>query len=303
MTRTIFRYLKHWGVPEPTSVRRPTLGTNNTHYVLNERYVLRQYDNLAPQQIDAEHRLLAALAALDLPFAVPAPIPAKDGRTLIDQIALFPCLPGEPGDRQHLTLAGEALAELDLALATLPATLVVHDWDGDIHPAVPDIAHLADQLDAELPGHPGVTWFRSVDPDFDDSGLPRQLVHGDWALGNLLVQDGRVTAALDFEIAGLTTRINDVVAGFTGCVDWTEPTQVDDFCRAYLHRIDLTDAERDAFPRLLRQRMFGSAVWRAGRWRRGQDPLDAVADRLSRGAEMDTWLATSPNPLDRSALR
>lgn len=300
MRDQIFRYLKHWGVPEPDSVRQLRRGTNNTLYLLDDRYVLRRYDNLDTEQIYAEHRLLSALDALDLPFAVPVPIPTPDGRTLIDDIALFPCLPGEPGERsdpEHIDLAGGALARLDLAMATLPAELAVYDWESDIHPAVPDVAELADQLDRELPGHPGVAWLRSIDPEVDETGLPRQLVHGDWALGNMLVQDGRVTAALDFEISGHTTRINDVVAGFTGCVDLTEPNQVDGFCRSYLRHIDLTDAERAAFPRLLRHRMYGSAVWRAGRWRRGQDPIEAVAERLTRGIEMDDWLATRRNPL------
>jgi Ser/Thr protein kinase RdoA (MazF antagonist) len=36
----------------------------------------------------------------------------------------------------------------------------------------------------------------SADPYVDESTLPTQIVHADWDLSNVLIDDGKVTAAL-----------------------------------------------------------------------------------------------------------
>ncbi|MBA3311463.1 MAG: hypothetical protein H0U28_15660 [Nocardioidaceae bacterium] len=54
-----------WGLPEPEAVHRPTRGTNNIVRIIQtapRRYVLRTYQNLTAQRVDAEHARLTALA-------------------------------------------------------------------------------------------------------------------------------------------------------------------------------------------------------------------------------------------------
>jgi Ser/Thr protein kinase RdoA (MazF antagonist) len=273
-------------------------GNNNTLWRVGEAYVLRRYDTFEPTRVALEHRLLAALAERELPFDVPAPLPTIAGELTVGPFALYPLLAGQMADQGQLDLVAEALGVLDLAMADLPPSLAPYEWRPEtIHPAVPDVADLADQLRRALPGHPGVSWFCSIDPKFDESALPTQIVHGDWDLSNVLIDNGIVTAALDFENAGLAARIRDVAASFYSCVTYINAQQVATFCHAYLDRVDLTDDEREAFPDELRLRAYAQCVWRSGRWRRGQNTLDSIADALSSARRLDQWLATTTNPM------
>lgn len=130
---------------------------------------------------------VAAAAAREVPEAV-APVPTVDARFVIRvdgrPVTLWPFVPGHRGDdgdpRQREQAAG-LLARLHRALAIAdlgptPARVV---------PAapVPDLAD--DELDA---------WLASF-------SRPRQLVHGDFYAANVLVQDGRIAALLDWDEA------------------------------------------------------------------------------------------------------
>ena len=303
-----------WGLPPPDAVRRAAGGTNNVVRIVDaggSSYVVRGYQNLSPERVAAEHRLLMAVAGTGLPFAVPTPIPAADGvthvRTPSGVMAVFSYLPGRPPDRTSLAeveRAGTALADLDLALAGLAPELAPVDWRcplAAIHPAVPDVDELGRQLAAALPGDPGAEWLRTTAGPADQAyallhgSLPVQIVHGDVALSNLLVDDhGVPTAMLDFEVAGLDVAVNDLVAAvFQSTRGWWTPGCADAsnaFCRGFGRRITLTPGERAAFADLLRRRALGSAVWRAGRWRLGQASLDEVRDRLAAGVQLERWL-------------
>ena len=249
-----------WGLPPPDAVRRAAGGTNNVVRIVDaggSSYVVRGYQNLSPERVAAEHRLLMAVAGTGLPFAVPTPIPAADGvthvRTPSGVMAVFSYLPGRPPDRTSLAeveRAGTALADLDLALAGLAPELAPVDWRcplAAIHPAVPDVDELGRQLAAALPGDPGAEWLRTTAGPADQAyallhgSLPVQIVHGDVALSNLLVDDhGVPTAMLDFEVAGLDVAVNDLVAAvFQSTRGWWTPGCADAsnaFCRGFGRR-------------------------------------------------------------------
>lgn len=323
----IGRLLAAWRLPEPTDVRRPQGGTNNVVLIVDagaSSYVLRIYQNLTQQRIAAEHRLLDALAGAGLPFAVPQPIPTAEGRTYVETTdgstaALFRYLPGrtaDGGSLAELERAGEALALLGLALAELPAALAPIDWRmhplDRIHPAVTDLDDLADELARAMPETDGVEWLRRhAGPTARQYAelcrtLPARIVHGDFATSNLVVDDdGRPTAILDFEIAGLDVAVNDVVTGVTqaaaGWWNGDEGQRANAFYRGFIRHLPLTPDERAAFPDLVRLRVLGSIVWRAGRWRLGQAHLDEVRLRLATGVQIGRWLdahaATLPDDL------
>jgi homoserine kinase type II len=297
-------------MPAPKDVRRPAGGTNNSVFLLDESYVLRIYDNLDAGQIAAEHRLLADLNAwhdrADLPFAVPAPLPTMDGRTTDGSAALFPYVAGRPADYNRLgeiELAGEALGVLDGVLAELSDTLPPREWNGRfdaLHPAVDDIAQLYDELDRSMPGDPGVAWFGDHAARTERAylavvpTLPAQIIHGDFALSNVLVHDGRVAAVLDFEVARTGPRVDDPVAAIGVTTRFGTPGDLDRLAalrRGYARAVTLSPAEEAAIPTLLRNRALQSAVWRAGRWRLGLAGLDEVRHRLERGVELERWLA------------
>ena len=300
--------LEAWSLPAPTAVQAPDRGTNNQVRILDaggSRYVLRWHQNATAEQIEAEHRLLAALvAARRLTFRVPEPIETADGRwtvtTARGPASLTSWIPGDhpARDRPGLELAGSALGELDLALAELPLELAPTDWStrplSRVHPLVTDVADLATALVAALPAEPSAHWFAERVAAIEAEAahcyetLPRQIVHGDFALGNLLVSRGRVTGVLDFEIAGVDLRLTEVAAALTQSTDGLPADEVAAFAHGYARHVRLTDAERAAVPTLIRYRALGSIVWRAGRWRAGHATVRGVADRLREGAHLDT---------------
>ncbi|SDT25828.1 phosphotransferase enzyme family protein [Actinopolymorpha singaporensis] len=305
--------LARWRVPAPDAVRPAGPGTNNSVHVVEaggRRYVVRGYQNQSADRVAAEHRLLTGLADVGLSFAVPRPLPTRDGATFVPTpsgpVALFGYLPGRPAGRttRDLALAGEVLAYLDLALAELPAGLAPADWRhplSEVHPAVPDLGELAAELARVLPGEQGDDpgWLHAAAERVDAmrvrwwETLPVQVVHNDFALGNLLVHDdGRPSAVLDFEFAGLDLRVADLVGAVSmATAEWQPSDRATDvLCRAYLSRLPLSTAERAAFPDLLRLRALESLVWRAGRWRQGQARLDEVRDRLAGARQLDRWL-------------
>jgi homoserine kinase type II len=295
--------LSAWDLPAPVNAHHPDRGTNNLVWLIDDTYVLRAYQNLEVSRIEAELRLLEALRGVDgLPFAVPVPIASTSGRTVVGTTqgpaVLFPMLPGRTAQRtdpREVELTGEALGHLDLALAKLPHELAPIDWRGSldtIHPAVPSVADLCTELECLLPGEDGVRRLRDQTEASDEDylrladQLPVQIIHGDLATSNVLIgSDGQVSAVLDFEVAGLDLRVMDLVAGLSMAVDWDEPERAAEqesaFRSGYQRVVEIDATEEAAIPTLLRRRLIGSTIWRAGRWRLGLSDLDEVRDRLA----------------------
>ena len=189
-----YELAEQWLLRSPTRVEPVERGTNNLSWRIEaggETYVARVYQNATPARIEAEHRLLSALDGAGLPFRVPVPIPAPDGRTVLGHAALFRYLPGAPlRAGELLEAAGRALGELARALAALPAELAPTDWRGslgEIHPAVPDVDDLVAELNRVSGDHPGVAWLAANAGPADEvyarlcATLPAQI--RPWRLG------------------------------------------------------------------------------------------------------------------------
>jgi homoserine kinase type II len=283
---------QRWGVTVERE-RRPERGTNNIVWFINDSFVLRVYQNLTMDRVVAEHRLLDALRTTDLPFDVPAPIATPDGATVIETpdgpAALYPMLPGRPaanGDLRELELVGAATGDLMRALGQLPRELAPIDWRvsvSGIHPAVPDVEDLVRELQRNAPGTAGLDRFasawRPADTAYLEMDLPCQICHTDMAPGNVLIADGRVTAVLDFEVAGWDLRVCDYVAGLVQSTDTEREAEA--FDEGFRAKFQLTTEERAAVPTLRLLRQIATVVWRAGRWRQGKATLDDVRERLA----------------------
>jgi len=103
-----------------------------------------------------------------------------------------------------------------------------------------------------------------------------------------------VSALLDFELAGANYRIQDLTATLvqSGALNgpcWAGRTAA--LLRGHAAALRLYPAETAAVPRLIMHRCLGSALWRAGRWRRGQSSLAEVVTRLDVIASTTNWLA------------
>lgn len=81
-----------------------------------------------------------------------------------------------------------------------------------------------------------------------------------------------VTGLLDFELAGRSFRVQDILAALynstaLGAPDWPRRTAA--FLRGCASVRCLDPAEVAALPELLIARSLGSVLWRAARWRAG----------------------------------
>lgn len=306
-----------WGIPA-AGLRRAAHGTNNQTFIVGSgatRWVLRISQNLTAAQVRAEHRLLDRLRAAGLPFAVPEPVPTLTGgflaETAAGPVTLTKWLPGvrpDLSDEAAFERFGRAIGQLSAALRHVPRQDAPHDWltSSRVHPDVPDVADLcrelvaagiSSELTARLLAFEQGAWLTGI-----GAGLPVQVVHGDIAASNVLADErsGEVTAMLDFEIAGAELRVQDLVAGLwqsgaLDAADWQRRAAA--LARGYRGGQELTEAEAAAVPDLLLARAPSSALWRAGRWRRGQASIDEVAIRLQSLAAADTWLAVHGSEL------
>ncbi|HEY7834723.1 MAG TPA: phosphotransferase [Ktedonobacterales bacterium] len=309
-----------WDVPGPWVVSALALGTNNMVRRVETpggSYVLRVYSNhVEPGRLRFERAILAQLAAMALPFALPLPLPTVTGAGYAeldteDGMALATLtrfIAGEHPRRDDLEQAlagGETLGLLDVVLARIdsPTEHGGGYWRsyGDLahcHELVPDppaaIAALpvADAERVRLVA--GYHWLIERIPVLYAS-LPRQLAHEDYAPDNLLMEGPRVTGVLDFEFCTRDVRVMDLtvarswwpVAHSGTGAEWPIIAAV---ARGYARQITLTDAEIEAVPVLFQLRAYTSLIHRLGRWRAGLSPLEAVTGRAVAALERADWL-------------
>ncbi len=322
----------HYEITTPLTIFPIAAGSNNQ--IIGVRsgtnaYALKTI--VAPHSLallQQEQTLLQWLANQPLPFAVPAPLPTKQGELLLrvenGYLLLMPLLPGTPPDwRQphQITHVGAALSTLHQALARCPLPGSPHAIRyGDlnrIHPQLPNPAHLT-LTQFERPTTAAdetlLHWWRDeiaalqafVDGPY--RALPLQWTHGDFAHGNTLYQSdtatsnealpnppqGRISAVLDFEFAGQDVRAVDLAAGlFFSMRPWENPDPVVNaaaFCRGYAQVQPLTPAEVAALPWLMRLRNAVSTIWWLGRQLTTGETV-RLTERLGDAHNFTTWLA------------
>jgi homoserine kinase type II len=302
--------LARWGIPASAALARTERGTNNRTLQVtagDRHWSLRISQNLTTAQVQAEHRLLARMARAGLPFAVPTPVPLADGSTVAGTpdgpATLCEWIPGvRPDLSQEAALErfGRAAAELSDALAAVPPQDTPYGWQGGPLHAPPDVAALARDLtaaglDAARAGVLRDGAERAVAAWEPMAGrLPAQVVHADLAASNVLVSPdtGAVTGVLDFEMTGYWIRAIELtvalaLSGAAHGAGW--PRRAAAVARGGAWGQRLTAAELAALPDLILVRAMGSALWRTGRWQRGQSSLAEVAGRLDVLAETLRW--------------
>jgi Ser/Thr protein kinase RdoA (MazF antagonist) len=319
--------LAKWAIPADAEVSGADRGSNNGTFIVAQagrRWVLRISQNLSVEQVRAEHRLLGRLRVAGLPFRVPEPVPARGCGTVVSSAAgpvtLCQWLPGVGPDlvrEPELERFGQAIGLLGAAMRPVPPEDAPHHWSGDpleVHPGVPVVGELCDELRVAgvTPSRVGLLTAaaRRVATSWSEVAdrLPRQVVHGDPAPSNVLVEEstGRVTGLLDFEIAGTAFRVEDLVVGLLQSGVLARPRWQRDasaLVRGYLSAQRLDEAEVDAIPEMLLWRACGTVLWRAGRWRSGLPELDDVIGRLDALADTVSWLAANGEQLHRSIRR
>ena len=307
--------LPSWGFPQNADVLLvDEQGVNNQTFLVRhrlQRYVLRVTGFLTVAEVRAEHRILRRLRRSELPFRVPEPVAAPDGRTVIETLAgpatLCRWLPGvRPGIGSEMAFErlGRAVGVVDAALADVPIGAALRDWRTDprqVRPGDPPADVLFAELrsagmDAEqfavltVAARRAGRWW----PGTDD--LPAQVIHGDLTPANLLADPdtGEVTGLIDFELAGAGFRVQDVMAALYHSTalttpDWPRRTAA--FLRGYASVRRLEPAEVAALPELLIAQSLGSVLWRAVRWRAGLARFGDVIARVDKLEASVQWLA------------
>lgn len=303
------RHLAPWPVA-PLSVERAELGRNNETFFVDAReggYVLRVYRNAAaPPRVRDEHDLLARLALADLPFATPLPLRTREGDTLaVLEIpdgarlaALFPRIPGSPAalDVSHARLAGGALARLDAAFARFDLPVRAPASLRDVHELVPDPHAAIEQLELGDRADQVRRLFERVDDAHEAlaSSLPRQIVHGDFAFPNLLVENGRVTGVVDFEFAGADLRAADLACALYIVAVRASPARrwavLEALADGYRRVLPLDPLEIAAMPELVVRRAAIGVVHWIGRWMAGVAPRSEPLERVERSAFLVGWI-------------
>ncbi len=326
---------KAWPIAGPWHLSPLSGGTNNVVWraetVDKQYYVLRLIPDLSRiPRVHYEAALLEALTSRQPSFSLPMPLKASNGDTVVlfeQEIGtqagavLTYLLPGRLLDRNNLSLAthgGVTLAWLDHALAILPETFVpqgnpLQQTYGQLacsHPLAPDPLITIEQLPIERETmlqmqHILATTIAAVDNLY--RSLPQQLLHCDYAPGNILVQENQITAILDFEFAGVDLRVLEICVALSW---WPinvlgtgkEWDIIDAFGNAYIKHFPLDEAELLAFPNIWRLRDATSFVHRMGRYMAGLETNARIQDRVQHSLWREAWLSANQETLVQHAL-
>lgn len=290
--------LAEYSLPVDT-IEPLTGGAVNAHWKVaadGRIFALRRYRSRHHAAgIPYEHLVLAHMAARGWPVA--APLPAVDGRTLVEvdgqRFSLFPFLPGKPvyrGDAAFHEDKGRLLARLHRDLATVPITgqrpgfARVTDLDTWIAPdrfsTVAGLLTWVAGQDAPLAN--------AIRREQQENGeelhqlgfaqMPDTLVHFECYSGNLLFDHGRLSGVLDFDFVHQDARVSDI--GRSAAIDCAgdggiDPARLTAFLTGYLQEAPLSRGELDLVAPLLRANLLWMAVLPLSIWAAG-DPAPYV---------------------------
>lgn len=295
--------LRTWGIVG-AAISPSSAGLNNESWLVDApsgQYVLKLYAVVPAAAVGAEHALLAELRSAGLPFATPRPVaPVGSPATWAwvatlgepRAAALFERIVGaHPDDADVVAVeaASEALAQLDLALAPMRTDRPAFTGRIEtVHPLVPDLDHL-DELGPE-----GAAFVRRMRQASELRGslAPRQIVHGDFAFGNVLLSRGRVTGLLDFEVATEDARAAELGVALRLVLSKTTRERLwRPLLRGYLRALPLGATEIEALPTIAMQHDAVVLAWWLGRLRSGFRDIRPLTQRVTEALDRERWLA------------
>jgi Ser/Thr protein kinase RdoA (MazF antagonist) len=226
---TINLVLELYGLPSADQVHNLPGGNRSTSVALhtkNQYWLLKRYKaSLAPSSIQHEHSVLRHL--LDCGFLVPDLLTSRQETTYVEFqgsfYSLFEFVPGycftnyfmKPSTRlHHLAQAAHTLATLHKL--TQQFTPEGYNPDGFTshtgtrhRPSVPPLNQYS-EVTAELRYlHQRL---HKLEDELMAHDLPRTIIHGDYGAYNLIFQEGKLVAVVDFECSRLDWRLREVVA-------------------------------------------------------------------------------------------
>jgi len=298
-------------VMEPTSG-----GVNNiVQYVTlpsGKLLLLRIYNNgFNTQKVEFEHELLRQLNQLPpFSFEVPNFLPSKQGLTMARlsngaEACMCDLIPGPLPKLTCVKDIGRASGELNTALARVnidPSSCnVAPYWKiWDVHHAVTRENFEAAMRGPDFEGDLRDVALRMLKETLDIvdkcegayQSLPSQLIHGDLHYDNVLVEDGKVTALLDFEFAAFDWRAMELAICLSKYAG-EEPNAMpyfDDFVDGYAETGVLTKVEAQAIPDLINLRILSNIVYFVGRAISGEDSISSLTTRIKNYEKRVNWV-------------
>ncbi len=335
--------LDQWALPRARRLVRAAKGYSNETWSVacdSGEYFLRLYTDPRLGPIRFEHAVLGELAGATLPFDVPEVVPTIAGDTVAlanagdsargaadrgrqeansptspaanpaaRPAALFRRLPGtmlDDDDHEGVWQAAFAFGTLDRALSRIgPLAHPAPSFDGDlttVDPAVRDLATTRGEV-----GEDAFAFLERAAASAREvyaSGLPRQLVHDDFAFTNVLLEHGRVRAILDFEYIGMNLRAKDLAGALAVVLNKSNSdARWRPLLDGYLAALPLGDDEISALPRLTLIHHAITLVWCVGRVRAGVLPAAEIPKHVTRALALDRWMAASSDHLVTEARR
>ena len=303
-----------WDLPAPWQIE-PMSGSAHNHLALivaadDQHAVLCTYSTDAPSSFGYTQAVLQALTAQKLPFALPVPMLTRSGMRLHRhddgyRTWVMTMLPWFDGD--HPTIedvdayfhAGRVHAQLLNACATVtvnepsPAAYMTLNR---VHPYIID--PLASLRVAPLPNDQIKQLVQLVEtlqtalPAYYDE-LPRQIIHGDFVPSNILINNGMVSAVLDFELCRNDVRVLDValaILAWGGFGDNYDASAMLRFGQGFAQITTLSDAEIAAIPTMMRLAHVVRVLLALGRFQQGFERSIVVERATMSLLTLDTWL-------------
>jgi homoserine kinase type II len=112
----------------------------------------------------------------------------------------------------------------------------------------------------------------------------------------VLVQDGKVTALLDFEFASFDWRAMELAICLSKYAGEEEPDAMfyfDDFISGFAKYGKLTKAEAKAIPDLINLRILSNIVYFVGRHIAGEDNISSITSRIENYERRVNWAKTN----------
>ena len=307
---------------EPTSG-----GVNNVVFYVYERErssgglarrlvgVLRIYNNGNDDpKVQFEHRILEKLISQELSFSIPESIPSSPSGAPFVRLSsgasacLFKAirggLPKLTKVREIGVCAGElsrAMSKIDQAeMPSVCPTFPYHDIY-KVHRAVTRELFFeklkssafdqwrvfADEVEKDL---------RQVESSIGSyqAILPWSFIHGDLHYDNILVDDVGVTGLLDFEFSALDWRAMELAICLSKYCSETEPMgYFEQFVDGFAVNAELSKAEIEAIPILIRLRILSNVVYFVGRALAGEDQISTLTSRIETYCKRLRWLKTN----------
>lgn len=308
-----------WDLPTPWHIE-PMSGSSHNHLALivaanNQQAVLCTYGHDQPQLLEYLLAVTSAVAAEDVPFAVPNPLLTHTGERLYRHddgyrtwlMSMLPWLPGDHpavDDTAACVQAGQAFGRLLQALAHVTIDAGSPPSYSNLHRVH---AYVIDPL-AALRAAPlnsehaqqiidVVESLQQILPTLY-SELPQQIIHGDYVPRNVLFLNGTVSAVLDFELCRWDARVVDVAiallawGGFAGHYDGEAMRR---FAQGLNSVIALDDAEIAALPTMMRLVYVVRLLQVLGRYQQGIERGVAVERAALALIDLDAWLNAIPD--------